>query len=354
MTESERLGRCAPLLIAWYEQNGRDLPWRRTRDPYPVWVSEVMLQQTRVEAVKGYYARFLAAFPTVSALAEAPEERVLKLWEGLGYYSRARSLHKTAKLVAGTGFPDTYEGLLALPGIGPYTAAAVAACCFARPTPAVDGNVLRLCSRLLCDGRPIGDPALRRDFVRWLTPAYEQNPPGPLTQALMELGATLCGPDKEAGCENCPLKALCLARAEGKQGVLPVRAAKKARRKEQRTVFLLRCGDRLAVRRRPEKGLLAALWELPNVEGLLTPQEAADRAAGWGVEPLELCSTVSRGHIFTHVEWELRGVTLTCAREAGSFTWATPEDLRERVALPAAFRQFLDEHDNKTEEQTDK
>lgn len=343
MTNSERLALCAPLLTAWFAENGRDLPWRRTRDPYRVWVSEIMLQQTRVEAVKGYYARFLAAFPTVQALAAAPEEQVLKLWEGLGYYSRARGLRRAAAMLAEGGFPETYEGLLALPGVGPYTAAAIASNCFSLPCPAVDGNVLRLCSRLLCDRRPIGDAAVRRDCAAWLRPAYEQSDPGALTQSLMELGATLCGPNALPRCEVCPVAALCLARARGEQETLPVRAAKKARRREQRTVFLLRCGDRLAVRRRPDTGLLASLWELPNVPGLLSPQEAAEQAAAWGVRPSELLRQVSRSHVFTHVEWELRGMAFSCAEETPAFFWASPEELRERVALPTAFRQFLED-----------
>lgn len=351
MTESERLSLCAPPLAAWYAGAARDLPWRRTRDPYRVWVSEIMLQQTRVEAVRGYYARFLAAFPTAAALARAPEEQVLKLWEGLGYYSRARALHAAAAQIAAHGFPADHDGLLALPGVGPYTAAAVGSICFSLPTPAVDGNVLRLCSRLLCDSRPVGGADVRRDYTRWLTPAYEQHDPGLLTQSLMELGATVCGPNGPPGCGRCPLAALCLARAAGRAEALPVRAAKKARRAEQKTVFLLRCGDRLAVCRRPKTGLLASLWELPNVPGLLAPQEAAAQAEAWGVKPVSLLEQTARRHIFTHIEWELRGFSFSCACESARFTWADAAALRGRVALPTAFRQFLGPGDFKTEEQ---
>lgn len=340
MTEQERLCACAVPMIRFYLANGRDLPWRRTRDPYRVLISEIMLQQTRVETVKSYYARFLSAFPTPEALADAPEEQVLKLWEGLGYYSRARNLQKTAQTVTAGGFPRTYESLLALPGVGPYTAAAIASNCFSLPCPAVDGNVLRLCSRLLCDETPIGD-RMKHRYAALLCPAYEQNDPGTLTQALMELGATLCGPGRVPDCVRCPVSSLCLARAHEMQAQLPVRAEKAARRREQKSVFLLRCGQALALRKRPDRGLLASLWELPNVKGLLSEAEAAAQAAAWGVSPVELRQVVTRSHIFTHVEWEMRGISFSCAEESAGFVWATPEDLRERLPLPTAFRQFL-------------
>ena len=340
MTEIERLCRCMPPLIEWYLKSGRDLPWRRTSDPYRVLVSEVMLQQTRAAAVRGYYARFLEAFPTADMLAQAPEDRVLKLWEGLGYYSRARNLQKAARLIAEHGFPSTHAGLLALPGAGPYTAAAVASICFSLPFPAVDGNVLRLCSRLLCDETPVSD-ALKKRCTELLRPVYKENDPNLLTQALMELGATLCGPGSAPECGRCPVTEFCLAHERGVQDALPVRAEKKIRRREYLTVFLLRCGQTLALRKRPERGLLAGMWELPNVEGLLTEAEAAAKVTAWGVRSLELQSTISRSLIFTHVEWEMRGLSFTCTEESPAFVWASPEDLRERLALPTAFRQFL-------------
>lgn len=340
MTEIERLRLCMPPLIRWYLNAGRDLPWRRTNDPYCILVSEVMLQQTRVEAVRGYYTRFLEAFPTAEKLAQAPEDRVLKLWEGLGYYSRARNLQKAARTIAEHGFPSTHAGLLALPGAGPYTAAAVASICFSLPCPAVDGNVLRLCSRLLCDRTPVGD-TLKKRCAELLRPIYEENDPQLLTQALMELGATLCGPGGAPECGNCPVTEFCLAKERGEQDALPVRPDRKTRRREYLTVFLLRCDGALALRKRPGRGLLAGLWELPNTKGLLTEAEAAEMAAAWGVRPLELQQTVSRGHIFTHVEWEMRGISFTCAEESPAFIWASPKDLRDQFALPTAFRQFL-------------
>ena len=331
------------LLLPWYEQNKRDLPWRQDRDPYRVWLSEIMLQQTRVEAVKGYYARFLEALPTVEALANCDEEQLLKLWEGLGYYNRARNLQKAAKIVAETGFPDTYEGLLALPGVGEYTAGAVASICFDRPVAAVDGNVLRVLSRYLADGRPITDQKVKKAVKADLEAVYPKETPGTFTQALMELGATVCAPNGPPRCEVCPLKGLCKAHLTGKTGDFPVKEAKKARKTESRAVFLLRCGDKLAIEKRPARGLLAGLWQLPNVTGKLTAEQAAKQAAHWDCEPHDLLSVRQKKHIFTHITWEMEGFELTCGREAPHFVWATPAQLEQEYALPTAFRQFMEE-----------
>jgi len=331
------------LLLPWYEQHKRDLPWRRDREPYHVWLSEIMLQQTRVEAVKGYYARFLEALPTVQALAECEEARLLKLWEGLGYYNRARNLQKAAKMVAEQGFPDTYEGLLTLTGVGEYTAGAVASICFGRPVAAVDGNVLRVLSRFLADGSPITDPAVKKRFKAALEAVYPQDRAGDFTQALMELGATVCVPNGPPKCEKCPLAGHCRAFLENKTADFPVKAQKKARKTEWRTVFLLRCGEKLALEKRPAKGLLAGLWQLPNVGGTLTPEDAAKQAGGWGCEPHDLLSVRQKKHIFTHITWEMEGVELTCGREDPRFVWVSAAQLEKDYALPTAFRQFLED-----------
>ena len=196
---TENLLRTLPEpLLGWYRENARDLPWRHTEDPYRIWVSEIMLQQTRVAAVLGYYARFLAVFPTVEALAEADEERLMKLWEGLGYYSRARNLQKAAReITALGGFPDTYDGLLALPGIGDYTASAIAAAAFGRREPAVDGNVLRVMTRLTDCHDDISDPKTKRAVRAALAEVMPEEPADIriFNQAMMELGATVCGPN---------------------------------------------------------------------------------------------------------------------------------------------------------------
>ena len=324
-------------LLPWYRANLRPLPWRRDREPYHVWLSEIMLQQTRVEAVKGYYERFLRELPTVEALAQAPENQLLKLWEGLGYYSRVRNLQKAAKQIIELGaFPRDYRGLLSLSGIGPYTAGAIASICFEEPIAAVDGNVIRVVSRLLA--RTVEN----RETADLLTPIYPTGQCGEFTQALMELGATLCGPNWEPQCDTCPLRDLCLARVQGKQKEFPQKPPKKQRRVENRTVLLLQWDDKLAVCKRPSKGLLAGLWQFPDTEGHLTVEEALSLAAQWGTEPTDPVMTLERNHIFTHVEWKLRGIYLNCGAMSDNFEWYTREEIGDTVGLPTAYRQFLE------------
>lgn len=330
-------------LLEWYAAGHRDLPWRRDREPYHVWLSEVMLQQTRVEAVKGYYRRFLAELPDIPALAACPPDRLAKLWEGLGYYSRMRNLQKAAQVIVsahGGVFPREYNAIRALPGVGDYTAGAIASICFGLPEPAVDGNVLRVLSRVTDDAAPVTDAAVKREYAARLREIYPAGRCGDFTQSLMELGATVCGPNSQPQCALCPLASLCLARANGTALLRPVKAPKKEKRTEEKTVFILRCGTRIAVRRRPEQGLLAGLWELPNVDGKCSAQQALAQAERWGVHPRELCRSSEKTHIFTHIRWELRGFYIECAEAAPLFTWIDPARFRQDIALPTAFRIF--------------
>ena len=330
-------------LLEWYAAGHRDLPWRRDREPYHVWLSEVMLQQTRVEAVKGYYRRFLAELPDIPALAACPPDRLAKLWEGLGYYSRMRNLQKAAQVIVsahGGVFPREYDAIRALPGVGDYTAGAIASICFGLPEPAVDGNVLRVLSRVTDDAAPVTDAAVKREYAARLREIYPAGRCGDFTQSLMELGATVCGPNSQPQCALCPLASLCLARANGTALLRPVKAPKKEKRTEEKTVFILRCGTRIAVRRRPEQGLLAGLWELPNVDGKCSAQQALAQAERWGVHPRELCRSSKKTHIFTHIRWELRGFYIECAEAAPLFTWIDPARFRQDIALPTAFRIF--------------
>lgn len=342
--DTHRLSQTVQPLLVWFQAHARTLPWRADREPYHVWLSEIMLQQTRVEAVRGYYARFLAAAPDVFALAALPEAQLLKLWEGLGYYNRARKAQACAQEVAARGgvWPDTVEGLLALPGIGPYTAGAIASICFEWPAAAVDGNVLRVCARVLDDATPIDSAAHKATLTAALSACYPAGHCGDFTQALMELGATVCGPNRAPQCEVCPIAALCLARAHGTAAALPVKAPKRAKRAEDYTVFCLRCGDRLAVERRPEHGLLAGLWELPNTPGLLDERQAGEYASGQGLGDVRLRSARDGRHIFTHIVWTMRCYTLECSAMPPRYHWATPDELREEISLPTAFRQFVD------------
>ena len=335
----------APLL-AWYRANARDLPWRHTRDPYRIWVSEIMLQQTRVAAVLGYYARFLEAFPSVEALAEAPEERLMKLWEGLGYYSRARNLQKAAKAVVEMGgFPDTYDGLLELPGIGDYTASAIAAAAFGRREAAVDGNVLRVVTRITDCHDDILDPKTKRairEQVQSVMPTAEADI-RIFCQATMELGATVCVPNGPPKCEVCPVRELCLGRIRGTAESLPVKKPKKARKIEEKTVFLLLREDKAALCRRPDTGLLAGLWEFPNVEGTLDEEAAPGLVSAWGLEPKQWKNKLTAKHIFTHVEWHMTGYTLEVSGDGPTeFEWVDLEGLKAH-AVPSAFARYYAE-----------
>ena len=335
----------AGRLLGWYAAGHRALPWRQDREPYHVWLSEIMLQQTRVEAVKGYYARFLSELPDIAALAACEENRLTKLWEGLGYYSRVRNLQKAARVIMtqhGGVFPREHAGIRALPGVGDYTAGAVASICFDAPTPAVDGNVLRVLSRVMEDTAPVTQTAVKKRYETALRPVYEKNlgKRSELTQALMELGACVCVPNGAPKCAVCPLREICRAGESGAWDRLPVKEAKKPRRIEERTVFFLQCGGQYAVRRRPETGLLAGLWELPNVEGTLDAQQALALLDGWGLAPEELTRTRDRTHIFTHVEWRMRCYDIRVSAPAGGFTWVSGERFRQDIALPTAFRIF--------------
>ena len=337
--ESEWIGR----LLDWYAANARDLPWRRTTEAYPVWISEVMLQQTRVEAVRGYWTRFLAALPTVRDLSEAEDDRLMKLWEGLGYYSRARNLTRAARQVVERfdgAFPADYAALLSLPGVGEYTAGAVASICFGVPVPAVDGNVLRVMARLADDDADVLDPAVRRAVRARLLACIPPERPGAFNQALMELGATVCTPAGAPRCADCPLHEDCRARAAGREQLLPVRGARRARRVEERTVFVLRGPSGApAGYRRPAEGLLASLWQLPDAPGLLDAAQAAARLDAWGAEPLGEWRFYERRHLFTHVEWRMRVCALPVALDPLPEGWVWLDDAVH--SLPAAYRVCL-------------
>ena len=332
-------------LLPWFEENKRDLPWRQDREPYHVWLSEIMLQQTRVEAVKGYFTRFLNELPTIEALASADDELLHKLWEGLGYYSRVRNLKKAALVIMeryGGVFPRKYEDVLALPGIGAYTAGAICSIAFDQPRAAVDGNVLRVVSRLTEDHTPVDLPAYKREVQGLLEAVYPKEA-GAFTQALMELGATLCGPNWKPRCGECPCREFCAGALHGTAEQFPVKKPKAKRRLEERTVFILSCDGRYALEKRSDTGLLAGLWQFPNVAGWLEPEQAPAAVEAMGLKPRELFRQVQRRHIFTHIQWELRGIYLEVAEPEGGFVWLTADEIDTKAALPTAFRQFWEE-----------
>ena len=344
--KNAEISRLPAALLPWYENHRRDLPWRRDRDPYHVWLSEIMLQQTRVEAVKGYYVRFLAALPDIGALAQADQEQLNKLWEGLGYYSRVRNLKKAAQVIMDTYggvFPREHSQVLALPGIGDYTAGAICSIAFNQRTPAVDGNVLRVIARITDNDTPIDLPARKKEVQAELARIYPQEA-GAFTQALMELGATLCGPNWKPRCEECPCAAFCMAHLRGTAEQLPVKSPKKGRRIEEKTVFIFSCDGRYALQKRPNRGLLAGLWQFPNCEGKLPMEQATEQAEKMGLHPRELYRQVERKHIFTHVEWRMNGIYMEVDAPEGDFEWLTAEEIDESAALPTAFRQFWKEN----------
>ena len=345
---SEEFAKLPGVLLPWYDAGHRDLPWRRDREPYHIWLSEIMLQQTRVEAVKGYYARFLEALPTVEALSKCDDDALHKLWEGLGYYSRVRNLKKAAIRVMedhGGVFPNTFKEVLALPGIGDYTAGAVCSIAFDLPTPAVDGNVLRVISRITEDATPIDSPAYKKEVRDKLAAIYPQRA-GDFTQALMELGATLCGPNWKPRCEECPCRDFCGGHLHGTAEQFPVKLTKKGRKVEEMTVFIAACDGRYAIEKRPKKGLLADLWQFPHVPGHLDTTEAVAAAEGLGLTARDVLRSVERKHIFTHIEWKMRGYYLEVSQCGGGFEWRTAEEIRRDAALPTAFRQFWEEIDH--------
>jgi len=341
----DTLEQLAVPLLEWFRDNARPLPWRDDPTPYHVWLSEIMLQQTRVAAVLGYYRRFLEEAPDIAALAALPEDRLLKLWQGLGYYNRARNLQRAARVIVeelGGVFPDTYEALLRLPGVGEYTAGAVASIAFGEAVPAVDGNVLRVIARTADIREDISDAKVRRTFRALLEEAMPREEPGKFNQALMELGATVCAPNGAPDCGRCPLSGLCEANRLGIQTELPLKSKKAPRRVEEMTVYLLRRGDAVALRRRGEAGLLAGLWEFPHVPGALGEAAAGDALASWGLTALDWEKKISAKHVFTHVEWHMTGYLLTVRGECPGFTWADREAL-ETLAVPSAFARYLEE-----------
>jgi len=321
-------------LLEWYRENARTLPWRSDPTPYHVLVSEIMLQQTRVAAVLGYYKNFLEELPTVRALATCPEDKLLKLWQGLGYYSRARNLQKAARQVVeehGGEFPSDYPAIRALPGVGDYTAGAIASIAFAQPVAAVDGNVLRVVSRVTGDRRDVTRPETKRAVSQALQAVMPLDRPGDFNQALMELGAMVCLPNGTPLCNQCPAQAFCVACREGLTGQLPVKPPKTGRRVEERTVYIILNSGRVALRKRPDKGLLAGLWEYPN-ELSLWPCPVAGETA----------FAAQGKHIFTHIEWHMTAYTVSAATDTlpDGWVWADRKELTEKYSVPSAFAPF--------------
>ena len=330
-------------LLPWYQSKARTLPWRADQDPYHVWISEIMLQQTRVETVIGYYERFLAAFPTVKDLAEAEEDQVLKLWEGLGYYSRARNLHKTAKMIQDQYqgiFPQDHKKILSLPGIGSYTAGAITSISFNQPKAAVDGNVLRVMTRLTEDYRCIDDESTKKSIAETLEKIYPPEQSGDFTQSLIELGATICLPNGDPLCNLCPMEKFCLANQKTTQKQLPVRKKKTKKREEDLTIFVFHTEGKIALEKRTENGVLHGLWQLPNLEGTMSENEVVTY-----LKKHKISGTIQKiqkgKHIFTHIQWNMTCYHIECSQSFGPYTWADEEGIEKEHTIPTAFKKFL-------------
>lgn len=342
-------------LLVWYNQMKRDLPWRHTEDPYRIWLSEIMLQQTRVEAVKGYYERFLQRLPDIKALAECPEDELLKLWEGLGYYNRVRNMQKAAVQIMKENdghFPDTFEAIRELPGIGEYTAGAISSIAFHQNEPAVDGNVMRVAARLQNSNEDILNTRTKKKVTSHVKETLEESSktlmdwnPGDFNQALIELGALLCLPNGAPKCDACPIRSICEADKNHTTKEIPVRIRKTKRKIEQKTVLLVRDGEKTAVRKRPDHGLLAGLYEFPNLPGEADEQTALAEVEGHGLVPLQIHRLKNAKHLFSHVEWQMTGYEIRVASDSGTdkeddWIFADTEEMEEHYAVPSAFSAY--------------
>ena len=338
-------------LLTWYDKNRRILPWREEPTPYRVWVSEIMLQQTRVEAVKPYFERFMNSLPDIASLAAAEEEPLLKLWEGLGYYNRVRNLQKAAIQIMEDydgRMPDTYEELLKLKGIGSYTAGAIASIAYHRPVPAVDGNVLRVISRIRMDERLITDAKVKLAVEQDLLQVIPKERPGDFNQAMMEIGACVCIPNGAPHCGECPLAAICKAHAEGCELAYPKKASKKDRTIEEKTVLIIRDENKAALKKREAKGLLAGMYEFPSIQGYKTAEEVTAYLAANGLHTLRIQPLEEAKHIFTHKEWHMKGYMIrvdelapkVLTEETADWLFIEPWETQERYPVPTAFAAY--------------
>lgn len=342
MQDLELMKKMREPIIKWYQENKRNLPWRESKNPYYIWISEIMLQQTRIEAVLGYYERFLESLPTVKDLAEVDEEKLLKLWEGLGYYNRARNLKKAAQKVAEEykgEMPKNYSELLKLPGIGEYTAGAIASIAYDEPVPAVDGNVLRVVSRVVGSQKDVLEAKTKKEFTEKLQKIMPKQA-GDFNEGLMELGERVCLPNGEPICIECPLQEICLAKKENLIDSIPVRKIKIKRKKEQKTVFLLQCGNQIAIRKREGTGLLANLYEFPNVDGKLTKKKIEEVLQDWKLQVKSVEKAGTHHHIFSHVEWDMVGFKASVENVNDRFIWVEKQKILEEYAIPGAFSKF--------------
>lgn len=328
-------------IVTWYQKNKRTLPWRKEQNPYYIWISEIMLQQTRIEAVKVYYERFIKQIPNIETLANVEEEKLLKLWEGLGYYSRARNLKKAAIKMCeqyDSQMPKTFKELVKMPGIGEYTAGAIASIAYNEKVPAVDGNVLRVISRIKASTKDILLLSTKKEVGLELKDKMPKEA-GDFNEGLMELGERICIPNGEPLCKECPIKKWCKAYQKGMTNQIPVRIKKKSRKKEIRWIFIIQCGDKVALRKRPSKGLLAGMYEFPNVlqQENTNPEKVLK---DWNLIVVKQEELGEEKHIFSHIEWNMKGWRIQVKQQNNEFEWVKKEEILQKYAIPEAFRYY--------------
>lgn len=332
------------LILTWYKGNRREMPWREDPSPYRIWISEIMLQQTRVDTVIPYFNNFMERYPTVESLASSDEDELIKYWEGLGYYSRIRNIRETAvNIVSNYGgqIPKTYDELLKLKGIGEYTAGAIASEAFGQKVPAVDGNVFRVFARLTAKEDDLRDLKFQKQLKEAVKSVLPQNETGDFNQGLIELGALICIPKGSPKCGLCPVKELCLSNKLNLQDRIPVKSKAKQRTVQEKTVFILQYGDKFAVRKRDDQNLLAGLFEIPNVEGFYTPDEAKTVIEEMGFVVSDLHVLKDRKVVFTHIEWILQGYYVHVKNDHEQYIFETKENLVQKYTLATAFREYL-------------
>lgn len=333
-------------LLNYYKNTARDLPWRHTHDPYRIWISEIMLQQTRVETVIGYYNRFLTKFPDVSSLATCDDTELFKLWEGLGYYSRAKNLKKCASIIKNDyncTFPSDLKSLLSLPGIGPYTAGAIASIAFGTPVPAIDGNFYRVYSRLFADKRNVSDEKTKKQIAEAAKQIIPKDFPGEFNQAVMDLGATVCLPVGKPLCERCPLKSDCKAHMLSEETAFPVKAEKKKRTLITKTVFALHTDAGYLGYIRSSTGLLAGLYQLPDADSGMNMPNFLAYLGNFSIRPISDISVFVRKHIFTHIEWHMTVYAAEVTCDSLPDGWII---LKDHIhPLPTAYKKCIpDKH----------
>ncbi len=350
MEKQERLNEIVEPLISWYQQNKRMLSWRENKDAYCIWISEIMLQQTRIEAVKRYYERFMQELPTIKALANVSEARLLKLWEGLGYYNRAKNLQKAAKMIEenyGGKMPTTYAELIQLAGIGEYTAGAIASIAYNERTPAVDGNVLRVISRVLASEKDVLLPETKKEITRMMKELMKRQgedfQAGDFNEGIMELGELICLPNGEPNCKQCPLQKQCIAYQKDLTQELPIREKAIKRKEEYYTIFLLISKNhKIAIRKREKKGVLQGMYEFPNYKGNIdTLLEIEKILRQWKLQMINIKNIGEYQHIFTHITWNMMAYKINIEKEDEEFIWVSKEQLEKEYALPTAFKKII-------------